>query len=136
MVFYRLSIISRRCERDPTEDELNKCKKDTVAFVGDNCVGTALVFCLKLKGEEYKDQKCKVLDYNLQLKAHNGSGFDTWIVLNILPCDKSVVNIIKNGKGIIEWKVFNGYIDKNQKQFIQYLHFRFGMTLLNYSLKN
>ena len=32
-------------------------------------------------------------------------------------------------------KVFNGYINKNNKQIPQYLHFRCGMTLLNYSLK-
>ena len=46
------------------------------------------------------------------MHAHNGSGFDTWIILNNLPCDKHIVNIIKNGKGIISLKVFNGYIEK------------------------
>ena len=45
--------------------------------------------------------------------ARNGSGFDTWIILNILPCDKHIVDIIKNGKGIISLKIFNGYIAKN-----------------------
>ena len=88
-----------------------------------------------MKGEEYKDKKGKILDYNLQLHAHNGSGFDTWIVLNNLPCDKRIVNMIKDGKGIIEFKVFNGYIEKNKKQIPQFLHFRRGMTHLNCSLK-
>ena len=32
-------------------------------------------------------------------------------------------------------KVFNGYIEKNRKQIPQYLHFRCGMTHLNYSLE-
>ena len=64
------------------------------------------------------------------MHAHNGSGFDTWIVLNSLDCDKGIVNVIKNGKGIIESKVFNGYIEKNKKQIPQYLHFRCGMTHL------
>ena len=32
-------------------------------------------------------------------------------------------------------KAFNGYIDKNRKQLPQYLHFRCGMTHLNYSLQ-
>ena len=46
--------------------------------------------------------------------------------------------IIKNGEGIIELKVFNGYIEKKIKN--EYLnsfklHFRCGMTNLNYSLK-
>ena len=110
-------------------------KKDTIAFDGDDCVSKALDFCLKLKGEERKDNKNKILEYNLRLHAHNGSGFDTWIVLNNLPCDKRIVNIIKNGKGIIELKVFNGYIQNNKKQTPQYLHFRCGMTHLNFSLK-
>ena len=114
---------------------MDKCKLDTIASDGDNCVEKALDFCLKLKGQEYKDKKGKVLEYNLQLHAYNGSGFDTWIVLNNLPCDKRIVQIIKNGKAIIELKVFNGYIEENKKQIPQYLHFRCGMTHLNYSLK-
>ena len=64
------------------------------------------------------------------MHAHNGSAFDTWIILN-----KHIVHVIKNGKGVIELKVFNGYIAKNNKQIPQYLHFRCGMTHLNYSLK-
>ena len=80
-------------------------------------------------------KKNKVLEYNLQLHAHNGSGLDTWIVLSNLSCDKRVVNKIKNGKVIFELNVFNGYIEKNKKQTPQYLQFRCGMTHLNYSLK-
>ena len=114
---------------------MEKCRKDTTTFGGDNCVEKVLDFCLKLKGKENKDKKGKVLEYNLQLHAHNGSGFDTWIVLNILPHDKRIVNIIKYGKGIIELKVFNAYFEK-KKQIPQYVHFRCGMTHLNYSLKN
>ena len=48
---------------------------------------------------------------------------------------KHIVDIIKKGKGIIELKVFNGLIHKNNKQIAQYLHFRCGMTHLNYSLR-
>ena len=78
-----------------------------------------------------------MLEYNLQLHAHSGSGFDTWIVLNNLPCDKRIVNIIKNGKGIIEMKIFNGYIQNktSTKQIPQYIHFRCGMTHLIYKLE-
>ena len=81
-----------------------------------------------------KTEKAKI-EYNLQLHAHNGSGFDTWIVLNNLSCDKRIVNIIKNGKSIIELKVFNGLIALGQRQIPQYFHFRCGVTHLNYSLK-
>ena len=69
------------------------------------------------------------------MHAHNGSGFDTWIVLNNLPCDKHIVDIIKNGKGIVSLKIFNGYIAKNNKKIPQYLIFRCGMTHLKFSLK-
>ena len=30
------------------------------------------------------------------MHAHNGSGFDTWIILNNLGCDKRIVDVIKN----------------------------------------
>ena len=134
--FYRLSKLAGRYNRDLNPSELDKCRKDTIVFDGDNCINNALDYLLKLKGEERKTINNKIVEYNLQLHAHNGSGFDTWIILNNLPCDRHIVgDIIKNGKGIIELKVFNGYIYKNNKQIPQYLHFRCGMTHLNYSLK-
>ena len=117
--FYRLSKLAGSYNRDLTSDERQKCKKDLIAFDGVNCVEKALDFFLKLKGEEYKDKKGKVLEYNLQLHAHNGSGFDTWIVLNNLSCEKKNINLINNVKGIIELKVSNGYIEKNKKQIPQ-----------------
>ena len=70
----------------------------------------------------------------MQLHAHNGSGFDSWIILNNLPCDKHIVDINKNGKGIISLKVFNGYIQNGNRQIPRYLIFRSGMTHLKYSL--
>ena len=135
MTFYRLSKIAGRYERDPTPEELQKSINDTIAFSGDNCINNALDYLLKLKGEERKVNN-KIVEYNLQLHAHNGSGFDTWIILNNLRCDKHIVgDIIKSGKGIIELKVFNGLIYENNRQIPQYIHFRCGMTHLNYSLK-
>ena len=77
----------------------------------------------------------KNVEYNLQLHAHNGSGFDTWIILNNLPCDTHIVDVIKNAKSINSLKIFNIYIEKNKKQIPQYIIFRRGMTHLNYSLK-
>ena len=69
------------------------------------------------------------------MHAHNGSGFDSWIVLNNLPCSKHFVDIIKNGKSKVELKLINGLIHKNNKQIPQYLHFRCGMAHISYSLK-
>ena len=134
MTFYRLRKIAGRYSRDPTPEELQKSIKDTTAFIGDDCINNALDYLLKFKGDERKLNN-KSVEYSLQLHAHNGSGFDTWIILNNLPCDKHIVNIIKNGKGIISLKLFNGYIQNNNKQIPQYLIFRCGMTHLNYSLK-
>ena len=73
-----------------------------------------------------------IVENSLQLYAHNGSGFDTWIVLNNLPCDKHIVEFIKNGKSNISLKIFNGYIYKGNKQTPQYLNFRCGMTHINF----
>ena len=134
MTFYRLSKIAGRYDRDPTQEELKKSINDTISFAGDDCIEKSLDFLLKLKGEERKVNN-RIVEYNLQLHAHNGSGFDTWIILNNLPCDKNIVDIIKNGKGIVSLKICNGYIEKNKKQVPQYLIFRCGMTHLNYSLK-
>ena len=117
MTFYRLSKRAGRYERDPTQEELQKSIKDTIDFAGDNCINNALDFCLKLKGEERKVEN-KIVEYNLQIHAHNGSGFDTCIVLNNLPCDKHIVDNIKNVRSIIELKVFNGLIHKKINKFI------------------
>ena len=98
--FYRLSKLAGRYDRDLTPYEIGKCKKDTL-FIGDDCITKALDFCLKLKGEERRTSlEKKIVEYNLRFLAHNGSDFDTWEKLNNLPCDKHIVDIIKNGKGI------------------------------------
>ena len=112
--FYRLSNLAKKYNHDLTPYQLEKFKKVTIAFDGDNCVTNALDFCLKLKREERK-LKNKLVEHNLQLHAHNGSGFDRWIILNNLSCDKHIVNIIKNGNGIIESKLLIGYIEKKIK---------------------
>ena len=132
--FYRLNKLAGKYNREITPYALENCKKDTIAFDGGNCVTIALDFCLKIKGELRKKKKNEIIGYNLQLHAHKGSGFDTWTVLNNLPCDKRYVIFKKNGKGKIELKVINVYIEKNKKQTRQYLLFRSGITHLNISL--
>ena len=54
MTFYRLSKIAGRYDRDRTQEEMEKSFKGTLAFAGDNSIGNALDFCLKLKGDERK----------------------------------------------------------------------------------
>ena len=83
---------------DLSQYELEKRKIDTLVFVADDCITKALDFCLKLKkGERRISVNNKIVD-NLQLQAHNGSGFDTWIKLNKLPCDNYIVDVIKKVK--------------------------------------
>ena len=89
---------------------------------------------MKFKREKRKVSN-KIVDCILQLHAHNGSGFDTWIILNNLPCDKHIVDIIKNGNGINFLRVCNGYIQNNKKHIPQYLILRCGMKHLVFSLK-
>ena len=64
-----------------------------------------------LKGEPKKinrNGKEFISEYDLKLIAHNGSGFDTWIILNNLPEGCKIMNMIKNGKnGIINYKLEN-----------------------------
>ena len=88
---------------------------------------------LSFKGEP-KKVKNKIVEYNLYLIAHNGSGFDSYVVLNNLPKWRSVVKLIKNRAGIISLKIFNGYIDP-VKKIPQYVHFRCGKVHINQKLR-
>ena len=74
------------------------------------------------------------MEYNLHLIAHNGSGFDTYVVLNNLPQWRSVVNLNKKAAGIFSSEIFNGYVDQNKK-IPRYVHFRCGRVHINRSLK-
>ena len=44
---------------------------------------------------EAKKTKNKIVEDNLYLIAHNGSGFDTYIALNNLPQRRRVINLIE-----------------------------------------
>ena len=88
---------------------------------------------LSFKGEP-KKVKNKIVEYNLYLIAHNGSGFDSYVVLNNLPQWRSVVKLIKNGRGIVSLKIFNGYVDP-VKKVPQYVHFRCGRVHINQKLR-
>ena len=79
-------------------------KKDTIAFVEENCIAKMLGTLLKIKGEDRKLDN-KLVEYSLQLHSHNGCGFDTWFMLNILPCDRRIVDMIKNGKSLISQSI-------------------------------
>ena len=75
----------------------------------------------------------KIVEYSLQLDAHNGSGFDMWAMSINLPCDRRTEDTIMNGKGKTSFDVSNGYIRIIKKQLPQYLFLRCGWTYLNFS---
>ena len=97
-----------------SEKEYQKCLNDCVIFKGIDCINEMLDHVLSFKGEP-KKVKNKFVEYNLYLIAHNGSGFDSYVVLNNLPQWRSVVELIKNGAGIFLLNVFNGYVDEKEK---------------------
>ena len=117
---YKLSNISGKYHRDISEQEYQKCLNDCVVFKGTNFVNEMLDLVLSFIGGP-KKIKNKIVEYNLYLIPHNGSGFDGYVVLNNLPQWRSVVKPIKNGRGIVSLKIFNGYVDPGKK-IPQYVH--------------
>ena len=81
---FRLSKISGKYNRDITQRENEKCRKDCIVFKGTDTFNEMLVYVLQPKGEPKKIKK-KIVNYNLYLLAHKGNGFDSYVVLKILP---------------------------------------------------
>ena len=54
---------------------------------------------LSFKGEP-KKVKTEIVDYNLYLIAHNGSGFDSNVVLNKLPNGEVLLNQSKTEEAL------------------------------------
>ena len=130
---YKLSKISGKFHRDISEQEYQKCLNDCVVFESTDCINEMLDHVLSFKGEPKKVRN-KIVEYNQYPIAHNGSGFDSYVVLNNLPEWQSVVKLIKNGAGIISLKIFNGYVDP-VKKIPQYVHFRCGRVHINQKLR-
>ena len=89
-------------------------------FKGTDCINEILDHILLFKGE-VKNVNDNIVDYNLDWIAHNGSGFDSYVVLNILPQWRSVVFSIKKGAGIVSLKRFNGYGDQIKEILSTYI---------------
>ena len=130
---YKLSKVSGKCHRDISEEDYQKCLNDCVVLKGTDCFNEMLDHVSSLKGE-FKKSNIKIVEYRLHLIAHNGSGFDSHVVLKNLSRWRSVVNLIKNGAGLVSLKIFNGYVDQNKKN-PQYVHFRCGRGFIRGSLK-
>ena len=111
---YKLSKISGKYHRDISQQEYQKCLNDCVFFKGTECINEMSDHVLLFKGEPKKVRN-KIVEYYLYLITHNGSDFDSYVVLKNLPQWRSVVKLIINGAGTISLKIFNGYVDQNKK---------------------
>ena len=131
---YRLSKISGKYNRDITQREYEKCRKDCIVFKGTDSIKQMLDYVLQFKREAKRINNESVKD-NLYLLAHKGSGFDSYVVLSNLPQWRTVVSLIKNGSGTVSFNIFNGYVDQ-VKKIPQYVHFRCGLLHIKDSLKN
>ena len=78
---YELSKISGKYHRDISEQEYQKCLNDCVVFKASDCSNNMLDHVSSFK-EEVKTVKNKIIEYSRNLIAHNGSGFDSYVVLN------------------------------------------------------
>ena len=130
---HKLCKDSGKNNQDKTEKEYQKCLNECVVSKGSGCFNDMLDHVLSVEGEA-KEVKTKNVEFNLFMIAQNGSGFDSYVVLNNLPQWRSVVKIIKNGAGIISVKTFNGCVDENKK-VPQSVQFRFGRVHNSISLK-
>ena len=69
---------------------------------------------LEFKGEAKKITKL-IVKYNFYLIAHNGSGFDSYVVLNNFPQWRTVATLTKNACGFVSLKIINEYVDEHRK---------------------
>ena len=80
---YKMSNFSGKYHRGLSEQENQKCLNDFVVSKRTVCINEMLDHDLSFKGE-VKKIKTKIVESNLYLIAHNGSGFDSYVVLNNL----------------------------------------------------
>ena len=111
---YKQSKFSRKQKQDQSEKHYQNCLNDCFVFRGSECIDEMLDHFLSFKREAEK-VKNKVVEYNLYLIAHNGSGFDSYVALKNLPQWRKVVTLTKNGAGSVSLKELNGYVNENKK---------------------
>ena len=79
-----------------------------VLFLREPVVLTRFYIMFYRPKENQKKTKNNFVEITLYLIAHDGSGFDSYVVLNILPQWRTNVKLIKNGAGNVSLKIFNG----------------------------
>ncbi len=74
---------------------------DLRVFEGENCISEMFKRLQLLEGEPMKINRNArefIAEYEMNLSAHDGSGFDNWIIMNNLPPECRNMNLNKNGK--------------------------------------
>ena len=126
--------------RDLTKEEIEKYLNEVRIFDGEDCITKMFEKLRAVKGEPKKIEKNGkeiIVEYELKMIAHNGSGFDSWIILDNLPEWCRITSMIKTGKGIINMKIYNGMCDikPNIKGKPQYLIFNCSANHMKSSLR-
>ena len=106
--------MSEKYNRDITQREYEKCRKDCIVFKGTDSINEMLDYVLQFKGEAKKVSN-KIVRNKIYILAHKGSGFDSYVFLNNLTQWRTVVSLIKDGLGIVSPKIINLYVDHNKK---------------------
>ena len=106
--FYDVNRLRDRWDTDLAPDEIVTEKENVTVFDGSN--GNPVMNMLKHISENYEGDEKTCIDkdgdeivssYRLLLKAHNSSGFDSWVVLNVLVKEIAELKFIKSAKGLI-----------------------------------
>ena len=131
----KLSKIAGKYHRDISEQEYQNCLNDCVVFKGSDCIHEMLDHVLSFKRENKKVNN-KDIEHNLYLMAHNGSGFDSYVVFKNFPQRRSVAKLMKIGAGIISLVdlLSDGFVDQNKK-FPRYVLFSCARIHITKSLK-
>ena len=111
---HKINKTSGKNYRDIAYQELEKCTIKCGVFKGTNFLNEMLENKSESKGEAIR-VKDKFVIYYLNLFAHHGFGFDTYLVLTNTPQKRTVLDLIKNSAGLILLKLFNGHVDQNKK---------------------
>ena len=110
---YTLFKISRKYDEDITPSQYQNCLDHCIVFKGTNCINQFLDCALSFKGE-VKRVDNKIVENELYMIAHIGSGFDSYVILNNLPQWRRIVDLFKNGAGIFS-KFLMGMRTKREK---------------------
>ena len=81
VIVYKFLKISGKYHKDKTPFQYQKCLEVCIVFTGVNCVSECLDHALIFK-REFKRVDNKYFEQKFCMIAHNGSEFDTYLVLN------------------------------------------------------